>query len=64
MALKDLIISHAEARDLKAIEMIDRLERHKAAIDFPTSDLKIGNRTISQDYTDMIRLLLDYRTKR
>ena len=46
----------------RIIEMIDRLERHKAAAQGLT-DLKIGMLTVANDYAETISLLLDLLPK-
>lgn len=38
------------------IELIDRFERHKAAV-LGQSELEIGSRTVAKDYDDAIRML-------
>lgn len=47
-------------KDIDIINLIDRLERHKAAAE-GISDLKIGMRTVAADYEDCILMLFSIR---
>jgi hypothetical protein len=61
MALKDLVIPHKKALDLKTVQLIDRMEQHLADIQFPIQRTAPNHDTIVADYKAAINLLLDCR---